>query len=95
MPVSDLKVLILPPLLWRLHGLPMDIVPDRDSRFTSATWQVFLATLGVRPRMSTAFRPQADGQTEHVNQAIEAFLRPFIDQDQDNGADLLPLAEYA
>lgn len=81
--------------VWRIHGLPSDIVSDRDSRFTSATWQVFLAILGIRPRMSTAFHPQTDGQTERVNQTIEAFLRPFLNAEQDDWADLLPLAEYA
>ena len=81
--------------VWRLHGLPTDIVSDRDTRFTSATWQVLLAELGVKPRMSTAFHPQTDGQTERVNQTIEAFLRPFISHDQDDWVDLLPLPEFA
>ena len=53
--------------IWRLHGLPRDIVSDRDSRFSSDTWKVFIAALGIRPRMSTAFHPQTDGQTERVN----------------------------
>ena len=81
--------------IWRLHGLPADIVSDRDSRFTSATWKVFLAILGIRPRMSTAFHPETDGQTERVNQTIETFLRPYLSQEQDDWADLLPLAEFA
>ena len=43
--------------VWRLHGLPRDNISDRDTRFTSATWQVLLAVLGIKPRMSTAFYP--------------------------------------
>ena len=43
--------------IWRLHGLPRDIVYDRDSRFTSNTWKDFLAVTGIRPRMSMAFHP--------------------------------------
>jgi transposase InsO family protein len=50
--------------IWKLHGLPMDIVSDRDSRFTSTTWKAFIGTLGIKPRMSTAFYPQMDGQME-------------------------------
>jgi hypothetical protein len=50
--------------IWKLHGLPTDIVSDRDSRFTSTTWKAFIGTLGMKPRMSTAFYPQTDGQME-------------------------------
>jgi hypothetical protein len=50
--------------IWKLHGLPIDIVLDRDSRFTSTTWKVFIGTLEIKPRISTAFHPQTDGETE-------------------------------
>jgi len=48
-------------VVWRFHGLPTDIVSDRDSRFTSETWKELLRLLGIRPWMSTAFHPQTDG----------------------------------
>ena len=73
--------------IWRLHGLPRDIVSDRDSRFTSDTWRVFIATLGIRPRMSTAFHPQTDGQTERVNQVIEAYLRSLLTKSRPIGVN--------
>jgi transposase InsO family protein len=50
--------------VWKYHRLPTDIVSDRDSRFTSEAWKEFLRLCGIRPRMSTAFHPQTDGQTE-------------------------------
>jgi transposase InsO family protein len=50
--------------IWKLHGLPTDIVSDRDCRFTSTTWKAFIGTLGIRPRISTALHPQTNGQTE-------------------------------
>jgi transposase InsO family protein len=81
--------------IWRLHGLPSDIVSDRDSRFTSNFWQGVLTRLGIRPRMSTSFRPQTDGQTEKVNQSVELYVRTFCNYDQDDWTDLLPMAEYA
>jgi len=81
--------------IWRFHGLPTDIVSDRDSRFTSEVWLELLKKLGIRPRMSTAFHPQTDGQTERLNQTIEAYLRSFVNHEQDDWVRLLPMAEFA
>jgi len=80
--------------VWRFHGLPTDIVSDQDSRFTSETWQELLKTLGICPRMSTAFHPQTDGQTERLNQTIEAYLRAFVSHEQNYWVQLLPMAEF-
>ena len=81
--------------MWRLHGLLRDIISDRDSRFTSATWQVFLVTLGIKPRMSTSFHPQKMGKPNESIKTIKACLRPFINQEQNGWVDLLPMAEHA
>jgi len=81
--------------IWKHHRLPMDIVSDRDSRFTSETWKEFLWLSGIRLRMSTAFHPQADGQTERLNQTIEAYLQAFVGHEQDNWVGFLPMAEFA
>jgi len=81
--------------VWKYHGLPTDIVSDRDSPFTSETWQEFLRLSGIRPRMSTAFHPKTDGQTERLNQTIEAYLRAFVGHEQHNWVGLLPMAEFA
>jgi hypothetical protein len=43
--------------MWRLHGIPADIISDRDSRVTSTFWKSLIATLRIRPRMLTAFHP--------------------------------------
>jgi len=80
--------------IWRFHGLPTDIVSDRDSHFTSEVWGEFLRLLGIRPRMSTAFHPQTDRQTEHLNQTIEAYLRAFVAKEQNDWVSLLPMAEF-
>ena len=81
--------------IWKFHGLPTDIVSDRDSRFTSETWKEFLRLSGIQPRMSTAFHPQTDGQTERLNQTIEAYLRAFVGKEQDDWVRLLPMVEFA
>ena len=43
--------------VWKYHGIPTDIVSDRDSQFISETWLEFLWLSGISPRMSTAFHP--------------------------------------
>ena len=81
--------------VYRLHGLPSDIVSDRDKVFTSSFWRHMLTLLDVKPNMSTAFHPQTDGQTERVNQVLEQYLRVFCNYQQDDWQKLLPFAEFA
>jgi len=75
--------------------MPTDIVSDQDSRFTLKVWREFLTLLKIQPQMSMAFHPQTDGQMEHLNQKIEAYLRDFVERDQDNWVALFPMAEFA
>jgi hypothetical protein len=51
--------------------------------------------LGIKTSISTAYHPQSDGQTERINQEIEAYLRHFISYRQDDWSDLLATAEFA
>jgi hypothetical protein len=81
--------------VFRLHGLPADIVSDRGPIFRSRWWKEVLRSLRVTPNMSTAHHPQSDGQTERVNQILEQYLRTYCDYLQDDWCDLLPLAEFA
>jgi len=45
--------------------------------------------------MLTVYHPQTDGQTEHVNQALEQYLRCYVDYNLSNWSDLLPSSEFA
>ena len=60
--------------LYRRFGLPDSIISDRDPRFAAKSFQELLRLLGVKSKMSTAYRPQTDGTTEHFNQEIEAYV---------------------
>ena len=51
--------------------------------------------LGIKKKLSTAFHLQTDGQTERQNSTMEAYLRAFVNWEQDNWAGLLPMAEFA
>ena len=81
--------------VFRLHGLPSGLISDRDSKFTSAFWRECLRVLGTSRNMSTAFRPQTDGQTERTNKVLEDMLRHWVNATQDNWDDLLDCAEFA
>jgi len=51
--------------------------------------------LGIESKLSTAFHPQTNGQTERVNQELEQYLRMFIDYRQEQWPDWLGMAEFA
>jgi len=57
--------------VFRLHGLPRTITSDRGPQFAGAFWHRLCARLGIEPRLSTAFHPQTDGQTERMNAVME------------------------
>lgn len=60
------------------HGMPRELISDRDKLFTSHFWQALTARLRVRHRLSTAFHPQTDGQTERTNQTLGQYLRCYV-----------------
>src|SRR6202142_436318 len=80
--------------VWKLHGLPQSIISDRGSTFASKLMKELNEILGIKTKLSTAYHPQTDGQTKHVNQEIEQYLRMFINHRQDDWQDWLPLAEF-
>ncbi|OWZ18963.1 LOW QUALITY PROTEIN: Retroelement [Phytophthora megakarya] len=79
----------------RHHGLPQEIVSDRDPRFTAAFWQELMKIMGVKLRMTTAHRAQADGQVERQNRVLEYSLRCMTSIHGSEWADLLGTIEFA
>ena len=57
--------------IWKLHGLLESVVSDRGPQFTAELTKELNRMLGIETRLSTAFHPQTDGQTEWINQELE------------------------
>lgn len=64
--------------IYKLHGLPLYIVSDRDSRFLGHFWRSLWKLLGTTLDMSSAYHPQSDGQTEVVNRSLGNLLRCLV-----------------
>jgi transposase InsO family protein len=79
----------------RLHGTPRSIVSDRGPQFNAKYWETLCNQIQIRRRMSSAYHPQTDGQTERQNQTLEQYLRVFCNFEQDDWAIWLSTAEFA
>ncbi|KAG3052309.1 hypothetical protein PI125_g26183 [Phytophthora idaei] len=76
------------------HGMPLDIVSDRDPRFTARFWQEVFTLLGTQLSMSTADHTRTDSQTERVNRVLGDLLKSYAHSFQ-QWSDCLPMAEFA
>ena len=79
----------------RLHGVPVSIVSDKDTKFTSTFWRAFQKALGTKVHMSTAYHPQMDGQLYMTIQTLEDMLRACVMDWVRSWGKYLPLAEFA
>ena len=68
----------------RLHGVPSAIISDRGSLFTSRLWANLMYSFRIERRLSKAFHPQTDGQTERRNSVLEQHLCSYVNYQQDD-----------
>lgn len=78
-----------------LHGLLDSIISDRGMQFTAEFWRWLYKILQIEHHLSTAFYPQADGQTERMNSRLEQHLRAYVNFAQNDWIRYLPSAEFA
>jgi hypothetical protein len=76
------------------YGLPRKVISDRDPRFTSGFTTELCKVLGIKQNISSAYHPQTDGQSERANQSVEQYLRLYVNEQQDDWAKWLPMAQY-
>ena len=57
--------------VWKLHGLPSEIISDMEAKFSGEFWESLCKSLGIKRKLSIAYHPQTDGQTERTNQVLE------------------------
>ena len=81
--------------VWKLHGLPTTIISDRGPQFVSLVWKSLCVMLGIKAKLSTAFHPETDGQSEISNQEMERYLRTYVNYQQDDWTEWLSMAEFA
>jgi hypothetical protein len=80
--------------IFRLHGLPRQIINDRDGRFINAFWQELFRPMGTELVTSTSYHPQTDEQTEIVNKWVEGYLRNYVGGQQRACVKWLHMGEY-
>ena len=81
--------------VFKLHGLPLDVVSDRGPQFTAHFWRAFCKLLGASVSLSSGFHPETNGQTERTNQSLENTLRCMVADNPTSWNRFLPWAEYA
>jgi len=81
--------------IWKLHGLPESIISDKEVQFVAEMMKKLNNLLGIQTKLSMAYHPQTDKQTERVNQELEQYLRVFIDHRQEQWPDWLGTVEFA
>jgi transposase InsO family protein len=70
--------------IWREEGYPKSIVSDRGSQFVSYFWKRLCQRIGTTPKLSSAYHPETDGQTERANGLLKIYLRAFVNFHQDD-----------
>lgn len=78
-----------------LKGLFRKVVSDRGPQFAANFTKDLYKLLQIERNLSTAYHPQTDGQTERLNQEIKKYLCIFINEQQTDWAEWLPMAQFA
>ena len=81
--------------VFRLHGIPVEVVSDRGPQFSSVFWREFCSLLGATASLTSGYHPQSNGQAERMNQEMETTLRCMTSQNPSSWSQHLLWVEYA
>lgn len=70
-------------------GIPCQVISDRDTRWRGDFWKEICRLMGMRRSLTTSYHPQADGQTEILNQGLEISIRAYIRPNRDDWSGML------
>jgi len=76
--------------IFDVHGLPLSIVLNQDSRFTSKLWSQMMKSLGIQVWMATRYYHQMNGQVERRIHTLTQLMRNFVISRQNNWSGALP-----
>jgi len=71
------------------------VISDRGPQFAAGMTKELNKMLGIETKLSMAYHPETDGQTERTNQELEQYLRMYVNHRQNNWAKWLAIAEFA
>ncbi|GJU52168.1 putative reverse transcriptase domain-containing protein [Tanacetum coccineum] len=77
------------------YGVPISIISNHDSHFTSKFWQSLQSALGTQLDMSMTYHPETDGQSERTIQTLEDMLRACVIDFRKGWERHLPLVEFS
>ena len=77
------------------YGIPHQVITDHDTRWRNDFWKEICKQMGMKRSLTTAYHPQADGQTEILNQTLEVSLRAYVGPDQNDWKSALPTLALA
>uniref|UniRef100_A0AAQ4PSE6 Integrase catalytic domain-containing protein n=1 Tax=Gasterosteus aculeatus aculeatus TaxID=481459 RepID=A0AAQ4PSE6_GASAC len=81
--------------VFRIHGFPKDVVSARGPQFISRFWKEFCKLIGATVRLTSGYHPEANGQAERLNKALETSLRGLVSQNQSSWSKHLTWVECA
>ena len=66
--------------IFRHHSIPWKVYSDHGLQFAAHYMRALYKHLGIKTDFTTAYHPQGNGKTEHINQEVKQYLHIFCNQ---------------